>query len=311
MNRNDMDRNRNNPSTTPGTNPSTNPNDPNNPSNNPSNRPDNNDPNSTRGNNPSNQPGMQNDTASRLRSDEYRVLRVSDIKGKTLIGSDGREIGKLDDLVVDTNSGRIAFAAVTFGGVLGIGEDRVAVPWPAFDVNKDGRLYVTTIDKDTIKSAPKLKEKDWGELRDPAYGADVYRHYGQHARWLDRGTDSGMADKGMGKGNDSYKTAFTTGTPRELTGTIQSVDEKEPMNGMPKVMILTVKTNGQDTVTVHTCPKSHLESNSVQLHEGDTVTIKGRQAMVDGQNILIATQITPSNGRPITFRQDDGDTTWR
>jgi sporulation protein YlmC with PRC-barrel domain len=254
------------------------------------------------------QPAATPSETSRLRPDEFRVLRASDIEGKDLVGSDGRDVGKVDDLIVDAGSGRIALVAVTFGGVLGIGEDRVAVPYTAFDVNKDGRLYVTTIDRDTIKSAPRLKEKDWGELRNPSFAADVYRHYGQHAKWLD---SSPMSDTGMGAADQTYKTAFKSGTPRELTGTIQSVDEREPMSGMPKVTVLTLKTNGQNTVTVQVCPKSHLSANNIQLRDGDTVTIKGRQAMVDGQDVLIATQITPSNGRSITVRQDDGETTWR
>src|SRR5207244_2680185 len=58
----------------------------------------------------------------RLRPEEHRVIRVSDIRGKTLMGSDGREVGKVNDLVLDAGSGRIAFVAVTFGGVLGIGD---------------------------------------------------------------------------------------------------------------------------------------------------------------------------------------------
>lgn len=127
------------------------------------------------------------DSASKLGPEEHRVVRVSDIRGKTLMGSDGREVGTVNDLVLDANSGRVAFVAVTFGGVMGIGSDKVAVPWSVFDINKDGRLFVTDIDKETIKAAPRFKESDWGELRDTTFGTRVYKHYGKNADWLEPG----------------------------------------------------------------------------------------------------------------------------
>jgi sporulation protein YlmC with PRC-barrel domain len=126
---------------------------------------------------------------SKLDPSEHRVLRVSDIRGKTLIGSDGKDAGTVHDLVIDANSGRIAFVAVTFGGVVGIGSEKVAVPWTLFDVNKDGKLFAKDIDKEAIKAAPRLKESNWGELKEPGFGAKVYQHYGKQAEWLENEKD--------------------------------------------------------------------------------------------------------------------------
>jgi sporulation protein YlmC with PRC-barrel domain len=234
----------------------------------------------------------------RLSATEHPVVRVSDIRGKTLVGSDGREVGKVDDLVVDTSSGRVAFVAVTFGGVIGIGKDRVAVPWSAFDINKDGRLFVTNIDKEMINSAPRMTQKEWGELRDPAFGANVYKHYGQKAHWLDAGAGE------MTPAMREYRRIYTSGTPRDISGTVESVDEQTPMTGVPTVMVLTVKSTGNDTVTVHTCPKSDLDGRHIQVRKGDSVVIKGREATIDGKKVLIATQITTGDGRPVTIRED-------
>ena len=41
----------------------------------------------------------------------------------------GDEVGKIKDFVVDTKTGRIAYAALDFGGFLGIGDKLFAVPW--------------------------------------------------------------------------------------------------------------------------------------------------------------------------------------
>lgn len=240
----------------------------------------------------------------RLKPEEFPVLRVSDIKGKALAGNDGRDIGTVNDLVVDANSGRIAFVAVTFGGVLGVGSDKVAVPWPAFDVNKEGHLYAVAIDKDVIRSAPHLTQKDWGELQDPTFGAQVYKHFGRQSSWLEAG-----AAGGAGGMKTDYDRQFLQGTPKEVSGTITSIDEESPMSGMPKYTVLTVRTDGGQTETVHACPKSHLDKSQIMLKTGDSVKVSGREAQINGKPVLIATAIT-SGGRSVSLRRDDGSADW-
>ncbi|HTD18458.1 MAG TPA: PRC-barrel domain-containing protein, partial [Ktedonobacteraceae bacterium] len=59
------------------------------------------------------------------------------VKGSTFIGADvenpqGQNLGDIKDMVIDRASGRIAYAVVSFGGFLGMGEKLFAVPWGAF-----------------------------------------------------------------------------------------------------------------------------------------------------------------------------------
>lgn len=115
----------------------------------------------------------------------WPLMKVSELKGKTLMGDDGREIGTVDELVFDAASGRMAFVVVKFGGTLGFGSDRVALPWGMFDVNKDGHLFATSLDKEKVLAAPRLTEKNWGEFKDPRYGAKVYSHFGVRAGWIE------------------------------------------------------------------------------------------------------------------------------
>ena len=249
----------------------------------------------------------RNDRNSALKSDEHPILRMSDIRSKDLMSKDGQEIGKVNDLIMDTRSGRIAFVVVTFGGVLGIGEDKVPVPWPVFDVNSEGRLYAVTVDKEMIRSAPHLTQKDWGELQDPGFAQRVYSHYGKSATWLGQPLAGGH-DR---MGSSEYQRLYTDGTPRDISGTITSVDEAAPMRNEDKVVILTVRTDSGGTETVQTCPKSHLDQAHLNLKTGDTVKISGRSAVVDGKQTVIATQIVPSGGTPVVLRQTDGSPCWR
>ena len=73
---------------------------------------------------------------------EPRAVRYTDIASakKTVIGSEvvnklNEDLGKIEDLVLDTGAGRIAYAVLSFGGFLGMGDKYFAIPWNAFRFN--------------------------------------------------------------------------------------------------------------------------------------------------------------------------------
>jgi len=55
--------------------------------------------------------------------------------GTTIKTSQGEEVGKLQDFMVDPLSGRIRSAVLSFGGTLGVGEKRVTIPWENLTVS--------------------------------------------------------------------------------------------------------------------------------------------------------------------------------
>lgn len=65
------------------------------------------------------------------------------IIGSTVRGSDGRDVGKVDRLMVDPKDGRISTVVISMGGTLGMGGRNVSVPWQSVRLGQDqGRLVV-------------------------------------------------------------------------------------------------------------------------------------------------------------------------
>lgn len=104
---------------------------------------------------------------------------AADIRGRKIYDSNGEEIGKVDDLLIDDDERRVRFLRVGAGGVLGIGKDHFLVP---VDV-------VTSIDPDGVRVSreraglsdapaydPELAE-------DPAYYAGLYSWWGYGPYW--------------------------------------------------------------------------------------------------------------------------------
>jgi len=82
--------------------------------------------------------------------------------GKDVYGTQGNKVGELNNVLIDPD-GKVRAGVIEFGGFLGIGEHRVAVPWN--DINAQGDRLTVSMTQDQIKSAPAWnKDKPSGQF---------------------------------------------------------------------------------------------------------------------------------------------------
>lgn len=99
-------------------------------------------------------------------------MKVSDLKDKTLVNANGEEIGTIENVVSD-GDGQL-HAVVSVGGILGIGDKKVAIPVAQID-QKDGNLLTDSpITADELKVA-EFKESAYSEIDGDMTLADAYR----------------------------------------------------------------------------------------------------------------------------------------
>ena len=112
-------------------------------------------------------------------SSEQLQQRVTDInKASKLIGMQVRNtknenLGKITDLVIDQKSGKVAYAALSVGGVLGVGDKLVAVPFEAFTPNPGQDGLVLNIDKQRLQQAPGFSQNNWPDLDAASKGKTI------------------------------------------------------------------------------------------------------------------------------------------
>jgi sporulation protein YlmC with PRC-barrel domain len=112
--------------------------------------------------------------------DAMQHSRVSTVEDMHVRNTAGEDIGKIKDLVIDVNSGKVLYAALDFGGFLGIGDKLFAVPWHSFQVkgtDKDQYL-VLNVTKERLKDAPGFDKNHWPDMASANWAADVDRFYG-------------------------------------------------------------------------------------------------------------------------------------
>jgi sporulation protein YlmC with PRC-barrel domain len=104
------------------------------------------------------------------------AILASRVKGTSVYNTVGDKIGHVEDIVLDKTSDHIMFAALGFGGVLGVGEKYYPVPWSVLDYNPDKGGYVVPMSKDVLKNAPAYdlndlakNDGDVGDIREQSF----------------------------------------------------------------------------------------------------------------------------------------------
>ena len=105
-----------------------------------------------------------------------RVHRASKIIGTDVINRQGEKIGDIEDIVLDSK-GSIAYAVVSTGGFLGIGDRLHAVPWQSLQTQTGRSAFILDIDRERLKNAPGFDKKNWPNLADEKWSIENSRHF--------------------------------------------------------------------------------------------------------------------------------------
>lgn len=106
-----------------------------------------------------------------------KVLRAQEISGIGVVNPEREDIGEIEDVVIDLESGEIAFAVLHFATWF---QDKLfAVPWSELSLRHDhhGRSFVLDTTRETLKSAPGFDSEDWPDVASDEWREEVDAHY--------------------------------------------------------------------------------------------------------------------------------------
>jgi sporulation protein YlmC with PRC-barrel domain len=107
------------------------------------------------------------------------AAKASDLIGMTVKNYQNEKLGKVEDLAVDVESGRVVQVIVSTGGFIGIGDTLTAMPPSAFHHDVAQKVLHLDANKEKLQNAPKFEMSKWADYSDSNHLARVYSHYGQ------------------------------------------------------------------------------------------------------------------------------------
>lgn len=112
-----------------------------------------------------------------------RVLTASTLKGDSVRNSAGEDLGKVDEIVIDIPTGRVAYAVLSFGGFMRMGNKLFTVPWDALKVDEDRKCFILDVEKSRLENAPGFDKDNWPDMADRTWGSQIYNYYGRTPYW--------------------------------------------------------------------------------------------------------------------------------
>jgi len=112
-----------------------------------------------------------------------RVLSASTLAGDAVKNSTGEDLGKVDEIMIDIPTGRVAYAVLSFGGILRMGNKLFAIPWDALRVDEDQKCFILDVDRLTLENAPGFDKDNWPDMADVSWGTQIHSYYGRKPYW--------------------------------------------------------------------------------------------------------------------------------
>ncbi|MDB5409260.1 MAG: photosystem reaction center subunit [Rhodospirillales bacterium] len=107
-----------------------------------------------------------------------RLISSEKVVGTPVYNRAGEHLGSVHSLMLDKFSGQVAYAVMSFGGFLGIGESYHPLPWRVltYDVRQGG--YVVDLDRQRLEGAPSFTANETPDWGDRSFGHRIDDYYG-------------------------------------------------------------------------------------------------------------------------------------
>lgn len=123
-------------------------------------------------------------SAAAMAGTSTKSLIESDrVEGTAVYGNDRNHVGSIKRLMIDKQSGQVAYAVMSFGGFLGLGEDTHTIPWGSLKYDTDLGGYQTNISEQQLRGAPDYSRGDDGDWSDRGRERALHDYYGVSPYW--------------------------------------------------------------------------------------------------------------------------------
>jgi hypothetical protein len=124
-----------------------------------------------------------NSQADSQTSHPHSLIASDRVEGTPVRRTNGEKIGTIERLMIDKLSGNVAYAVLSFGGFLGVGNKHLPIPWARLKYDRTLGAYHVDITDEELKRAPSFaadKEFDWG---DRSQEVDIHNYYRVPPYW--------------------------------------------------------------------------------------------------------------------------------
>jgi sporulation protein YlmC with PRC-barrel domain len=112
-----------------------------------------------------------------------RILAADALQGDPVVDRSGRNLGCIEDVVIDVQRATVAYAVVSTPAVPALGERLFVIPWSALTLDAAHGRFVLDTDAARLETAPGFNKDHWPSMADASWANQVHEYFGVHPYW--------------------------------------------------------------------------------------------------------------------------------
>lgn len=113
----------------------------------------------------------------------HELISSRRVEGTPVCNLEREKLGTIHSVMIDKRSGQVAYAVLSFGGLLGIGAQVHPVPWQMLSYDLDREAYVVDFTREQLENAPTLGLDLADRPRKRSEDEVMYEYYGVIPPW--------------------------------------------------------------------------------------------------------------------------------
>jgi len=109
------------------------------------------------------------------------VMDAKTLIGDSVVNASAEKLGKIEAIMLDVTTGRVAYAVLSFGGFLGMGAKLFAIPWSALTLDAGEQRFILNVPKEKLENAPSMADSTWA--------TEIHAYYEVRPYWDDELSD--------------------------------------------------------------------------------------------------------------------------
>lgn len=113
-----------------------------------------------------------------------RLISADKVEGTAVYNRAADKLGSIYQVMIDKQTGKVAYAVMSFGGFLGIGERYHPLPWSMLTYDPSQGGYIVNLDRKLLERAPTYARDEQIDWEDRAWGKRVHDYYNVPPYWM-------------------------------------------------------------------------------------------------------------------------------
>jgi sporulation protein YlmC with PRC-barrel domain len=111
------------------------------------------------------------------------VVKTENVIGRDVKNIANEDLGEITEVMLDKQTGRVAYVVLESGTFLGLGGKLFALPWNSIKYNPESNSFILNVDKEKLKKAPGFDKDHWPDMADRQFGTTISNYYGTRPYW--------------------------------------------------------------------------------------------------------------------------------